>query len=335
VRPYLSIPVTEPSQVGEARRAAARLAEELGFDEASAGRAALVVTELGTNLARHAQGGRLLIGCRHAGTTPALEVLSTDQGPGMADVDRCLRDGFSSGSTPGTGLGAVRRLADEFSVFSSAGHGTVVLARLRVPAPHGTPPPPTAAFEVAGLCIAAPGETVSGDGWGFRIDAHQASLMVADGLGHGPVAAEASDAALSTFASATGRPSQVLERAHQQMRHTRGAAIALASLDAAANRIAFAGVGNIVGRLVSGVEDRTLLSQHGTVGLQIRRLADVEYEWPAHSLLVLHSDGITSRWTFTDTGGLLQCDPAVIAAWLIREHFRGRDDATVVVVRRG
>lgn len=328
--PYLSIPVTEASQVGEARRAAARLSEQLGFDEATAGRVAVIATELGTNLARHAQGGRILIGQRTLGPVPALELLSTDQGPGMGDVERCLRDGFSSRGTSGIGLGAVQRMSDTFSVYSHPGKGTVILTRIS--APHV--PAPAPAFAMAGLCVAAPGESVSGDGWALRIDGHVASVMMADGLGHGPMAAQASDAALALFASATGRPSQVLEKAHLGMRHTRGAAVTVAMLDASTDGIVFAGVGNISGRLVSGVEDRSLLSQHGTIGLQIRKLADVEYAWPDHALLVLHSDGIATRWNFKETGGLLQCDPAVIAGWLIREHFRGRDDATVVVIRR-
>ncbi len=334
--PYLNFSVTEASQVGEARRAAARFGDEIGFDEVTSGRIALVITELGTNLVRHAAKGRLFLGmCRLAGEA-AFEIISVDHGPGMADVDRCLRDGYSTGSTPGSGLGAVQRLSNGFSVFSSVGQGTAIVARVSPKHAAGVAPsaPSNQVFEVAGICLAAPGETVSGDGWHFHADDEVASLMVADGLGHGPYAAEASDAALRIFGSATGGPSQILERAHQGMRSTRGAAVAIATLNVADSTVKFSGVGNIVGRLISGIGDRSLLSQHGTLGMQIRHLNDVSYPWPDHALLVMHSDGITTRWSLAEVGGLLQSDAALVAAWLIRDHIRGKDDATVVVVRR-
>ena len=149
-----------------------------------------------------------------------------------------------------------------------------------------------------------------------------------------PVAAEAADRAVALFREMSGTPAALLQRAHEPMRQTRGAAVSIASLDAAAGSITFAGAGNVSGRIVSGVEDRSLLSQHGTLGVQVRRPQDLAYAWPPHAVVVLHSDGLTSRWNLRDSGALLQADPAVIAAWLLRDHTRGHDDVTVVVVRR-
>ena len=175
---------------------------------------------------------------------------------------------------------------------------------------------------------------VSGDAWDLRLVDGRAMLIVADGLGHGPVAAEAADRAVALFREMSGTPAALLQRAHEPMRQTRGAAVSIASLDAAAGSITFAGAGNVSGRIVSGVEDRSLLSQHGTLGVQVRRPQDLAYAWPPHAVVVLHSDGLTSRWNLRDSGALLQADPAVIAAWLLRDHTRGHDDVTVVVVRR-
>ena len=329
--PHQDFAIGEASQVGAARRSAARLGTERGYDDVVCGRIALVVTELGNNLARYATGGRLLIGADHG--SDGVDVLALDAGPGMADVERCLTDGYSTSGTPGTGLGAVRRLCDEFSVFSQPGRGTVVFGRI---ARSGAPSARKSnRFDVGAICLAAPGETVSGDAWAFHGDGARGALMVADGLGHGPQAAEAASAALRVFdANHDLGPSQILELAHGALRSTRGAAVAMAALDAEAGRLLFAGAGNIAGRLISGVDDRSLLSQHGTIGLQIRRLQDVVYPWGDHALVVLHSDGLTTRWDLDDAGGLLACHPAVIAGWIIRDHLRGRDDATVVVVRR-
>ena len=330
--PYLDIAVSEQTQVGEARRAATRLATDHELDETTVGRIALVVTELGNNLWRHAAKGRLLIGCRRSDAGCQLEVISVDAGPGM-DIARCLRDGYSSGGTAGQGLGAVQRLSTDFSAFSAPGKGTVILSRTWAP---DTPEArsPRARFAHAGICLASPGEFVSGDAWDIRIADGVASVIVADGLGHGPVAAEAADAAIQGFATASGSPAAVLERLHPMLRSTRGAAVSIATIDAKAAIVTYSGAGNIAGRILSGVEDRSLMSQHGTLGVQVRKLQDMVYPWPDHAAVVLHSDGLATRWSLKDAGGLLQCDPAVIAGWLLRDHTRGHDDVTVVVLKR-
>lgn len=358
MRPHLRLPIEDISQVGEARRAAQRLAQELAFDEEAAGRLAVIVTELGTNLVRHvgpARQSALLIGVDdgpvHALAAPiaddgeataperaGISVLSLDQGAGM-DLDRCLQDGYSTGGTAGTGLGAVRRMASRFGGFSAPGRGTVIATRIAAVAPRPgqspTPWRPAPPFHIAGLTLAAPGEVVSGDAWTVRRLADRWLIMMADGLGHGISAAQASDRMVElTHTSSRSQPAALLEDAHDRMRATRGAAVAVVSLPLTAPSLQFAGAGNIAGRLISGVSDRSLLSQHGTLGVQVRRLQDVDYDWPPHGVLVLHSDGIVTRWQLSDTPRLLQADPLVIAGWILRDHLRGRDDATVVVARR-
>jgi len=334
VIPHLDIPVSEQTQVGEARRAATRLATDHDLDETAVGRIAIIVTELGNNLWRHAQKGRLLVGCRKSDAGCQLDVLSVDSGPGM-DVSRCLRDGYSSGGTAGTGLGAVQRLSTDFSVFSVPGSGTVILSRTWVPSLSApTAATPRLGFSHAGICLAAPGEFVSGDAWDIRLVDGHATVIVADGLGHGPVAAEAADEAIRGFAKAAGTPAAMLERLHPVLRSTRGAAVAIAAVDAKSGTVTYAGAGNIAGRMISGIEDRALMSQHGTLGVQVRKLQDISYVWPDHALVVMHTDGLATRWNLKELGGLLQCDPAVIAGWLLREHTRGHDDVTVVVLKR-
>jgi len=321
-------PMGDASRVGEARRHATELARECGMDELQAGRLALVVTELATNLVRHAERGRLLLSARVA--RGEVEVISIDEGPGIADVDRSLGDGYSTGSTPGTGLGAVRRLAGDFDLHSSVPGGTVVVARVRA-----QPPAAEDAIVVGAISLAAPGETVCGDGWSFALHGNKATLLVADGLGHGPEAAEAAGAALALFREEPMKtPAQLLEHAHRRLRATRGAAVAIMQADASADTVRTAGAGNVVGRLVSGTSDRTLLTQHGTVGVTIRTPEETSTPWPAHALLVVCSDGIATRWESETLRPVLGRDPALAAALLVRDHCRGRDDATVAVLRR-
>lgn len=335
MQPHQRFPIEDASQVGEARRAALHLASGLGFDAEACGRLSLIVTELGTNLHRHVGPGRqaaLLM----AAVDGEVEVLSLDQGPGM-DLHRCLQDGYSTGGTAGTGLGAVKRLAARFQAFSAPGRGTVIATRATASVQRQAWTAPQPGFDIAGINLAAPGEQVSGDGWTVRpLDDHWL-VGVADGLGHGPEAAEASDRMMALLHQApastalAASPAALLERAHDPMRMTRGAAVTLVRLDLNPPALVVSGAGNVSGRLISGVVDRSLMVQHGTLGVQVRRLQDMRYDWPPHAVLVLHSDGIQTRWKLDDVPGLLQAGPAVIAGWILRDHLRGRDDATVVV----
>lgn len=335
--------IDEPSRIGEARRGAATLALACGFDEVSAGRLALAVNELGNNLAHHAQGGKLLIGRATAATVEdAIEVFSVDAGPGMRDVESCLVDGYSTGGTPGSGLGAVRRLALDFEIVSRPGVGTAmrVLIAPRSDAIAAAPPsspesgdmrPP---FLHAGICVPAPGETECGDGWAWNEGPSGPTLLVADGLGHGPEAARASGDAIQILRAHGDMPlSDLLAQMHARLRHTRGAALAVARLLEDGRRLQYCGAGNISGRILSPSSDRSLLSQHGTVGLAMRTPQPMAYDWPEHALLVMHSDGIASRWSLDQIPELFSHSPSLVAAWLLCRHARGRDDAAVVVVK--
>jgi len=326
---HAAFPMEDPSRVGEARRHALVLAGECRFDEVVAGRLALVVTELSTNLVKHAKNGRLWLTALPVHRE--VEVIAVDDGPGIPDIERSLGDGYSTAGTPGTGLGAVRRLAQDFDLHSAAGGGTIVLARVR---------PDGAAASVADTCtgaisLAAPREHVCGDGWGFAREGARAAMMVVDGLGHGPDAAEAAAVAIETFADDPFlAPRELLQRTHLSLKRTRGAAVMVLQADAAGGIVRSAGAGNVMARLVSGTSDRTVLTQHGTAGVTIRAPDETTTPWPPHALLVVCSDGIETRWKAEELFPVLGRDPALAAALLARDHCRGRDDATVAVLRR-
>jgi anti-sigma regulatory factor (Ser/Thr protein kinase) len=325
---HTAIRISDASQIGEARRAALRTSQTLGLSDSQAGAAAIVATELATNLSRYAQAGQMLIG---ATGDNRLEILSVDKGPGL-DIERCLQDGFSSGGTPGNGLGAVRRLSAEFDVYSTV-QGTVVFSR--VASASSSPASIQQPMEAAAISIPAPGETVCGDSWSIDLDENQLRVMVADGLGHGPDAAAAADAATAVFQQSRGlSPKDFILQAHGALCGTRGAALAAGSLSLASDRLRYAGIGNIGGTLLFTNESRGLMSHNGTVGARMRTVQELEYDWPRGGLLVMYSDGIQSRWDLRNYPGLHAHHPAVIAGVLLRDFTRGRDDVTVVVLRR-
>ena len=334
---HTAFPIDDASRIGEARRFAAGLGATLEWGEVDAGRLALVVTELATNLLRHARGGRLLIAVRPV--QHDVEVIAIDDGPGIADVSAALRDGFSSGSgSPGLGLGSVRRLASDFDLHSTLATdrspgGTLCVARVRR---KGADAPSADRVRVGAISLSAPGETVCGDGWAVALTGSGASLLLADGLGHGPEAARASSAAADVFlAGPFGDIAATLAEMDNALQTTRGAAVCCLRLSG--DEVRCAGAGNVLVRLVSGVFDKGMATQHGTVGLQIRKTQETVQALPMHALAIVHSDGIASRWDPLRIRPLLDRDPTLIAALLLRDHTAHAahsDDATVVVLRR-
>ena len=326
-----SLTVADESQVGEARRRVARLAGTLGFDASTSGRLALLTTEVSTNLVRHGRGGHLLVSCIGENGAPGIELLALDKGPGIASVRDALRDGHSTGGTPGTGLGAMSRAADVFDLHSAPGVGTAVLARVWSKPPA---PPPAPRLDVGGVALPLAGEDVCGDGWAFAHAGGLTRILVVDGLGHGPDAAKVAREAVAIFQTAGAEsPAALVERLHGGLRHTRGGAVGVAEIDPGRGLLRFSGVGNIAG-VVQGAEGaRHLVSHNGIVGHEARRIDEFSYAWPASALLVLHSDGVATHWDLTRYAGLARCSPALVAGVLYRDFARGRDDATVVVAR--
>lgn len=320
--------IDDLSAAGAVRRSAVRLATSLGFDEQRAGEVGIVATELSTNLARHAVDGSVILRVVRSGDTAGLQVLSIDAGPGMSDVGRAAEDGRSTAGSLGIGLGAVRRLASAVDGFSEPGRGTIVLATLwpRVASP---PSPPAA----AALTRPMSGEEVCGDSCAIRVEGGCHLVIVADGLGHGPLAAAASLEAVRVFRDAAGSPSAILRAVHERLRSTRGAAVAVARIDAATRTLTYAAVGNIAGWIVSGDGREGLLTRPGIVGAQLPRVGEQAYVLPPGATVVMHSDGLGTKWDLGAYPGLRARDPGVIAATLLRDAGVRHDDASVLVVR--
>ena len=328
---HAALPVDDTSHVGQVRRAASALAEQLGFGTDDVARVALVATEAGTNVVKHAGHGEVLLQATTRAGRRSVAIVALDRGPGIANVAHALADGVSTRGTAGTGLGAITRLASRFDVHSVPGVGTAVMA---VVTPAGTPTNPED-FDVAGVCVPYPGETACGDGFEIAGADGRRTLLVTDGLGHGRGAAAASARAAELFADdATSAPAAIVGRLHDGMRATRGAAVAVADVDARRGVVRYCGVGNIAATIIEHGATRSLVSHHGTLGHDARRIAEFQYPWSADALLVLHSDGLTSHWTLDRHPGLASRAALLIAAVLYRDFRRQRDDTTVVVLRR-
>jgi anti-sigma regulatory factor (Ser/Thr protein kinase) len=331
VAAHTVVPVNETSQPAAARFAARGLADRVGFTETDSYRVGLVATELATNLVKHARAGEVLLRAACDDSGPELELLAVDRGPGMANVSASLVDGHSTTGSAGIGLGAVRRLSEEFDIHSCIPHGTVVLARLRG---RSAARPPSTPFVVTGVSVIKAGETECGDAWSVERRPDEVLALVADGLGHGHFAAEAAAAAVRTFRKHVGDScADTLAAVHQNLRSTRGAAAALAQISRSRRLLKFAGVGNICATVLTDGLMRHAVSHNGTLGHEARLFREYVYPWPPQALLVMHSDGLDSHWSLDRYPGLRHRHPALIAGVLYRDFNRGRDDVTVVVGR--
>jgi anti-sigma regulatory factor (Ser/Thr protein kinase) len=326
---HQKIPVVDSSQTSAARLAVRDIADAAGLDETDSHRAGLVATELATNLTKYATQGEILARPIEAGGRTGVEILSIDRGPGLTDIDAAMRDGHSTGGSHGTGLGAVRRLSEHFDIHSTA-RGTVVLARVYT----GRVTERSTQFVVGVVSVAMSPAEPCGDSWAVRASGGLVDALVVDGLGHGVLAAEASRAAVDAWApDRYPAIADALSGIHDGVRHTRGAAGAIAEIDRDARLMRFAGIGNVAASVTLNGKARQAVSHNGTLGHAARTFREFAYPWSSDSLLVVHSDGLTTHWSLEAYPGLARRHPAVVAGVLYRDFSRGRDDVTVLVCR--
>jgi anti-sigma regulatory factor (Ser/Thr protein kinase) len=340
--PMSGAPVLESDQVSDSgtwfrvevtsaasavRRAAERLAAQLNLGEQRTADLAIVAAELASNLVKHANEGLLLLRPVRADERAGVELIAIDAGPGMADLDRSATDGHSTAGTLGIGLGAIVRQASWFDAHSVPNRGTTLAVQI-------WPDPPPKPFWAAGVNRPLAGEAVSGDGFAIRVRDGRHQVLLCDGLGHGSLAAAATAAALNAFRAAPAvPPAEVVEHLHRSIRHTRGAALAVAELDVPAAVVRFAGLGNVAGAVLDGESRRGMVSLPGIAGHQRRTVREYQYPFGPGSTVVMHSDGVTDRWRLADYPGLLGRAPVLLAATVLRDAGIRRDDACVLAAR--
>jgi anti-sigma regulatory factor (Ser/Thr protein kinase) len=322
----------EASHVAEVRRRALAIAADIGLDEARAEETAIVISELGSNLLRHGDGGDILLRrlARNDGAG-GIEILALDNGPGMTSIPLCLQDGYSTVGGLGAGLGAVKRLASTFDLHTNPGIGTAVLARMWPKTAHAADRE-TAPLKIAGVCVPLPGLEACGDAWAAAQTPGRSIIAVMDGLGHGPLAAESARRVIEVFLDDPSQsPAETIRRSHPALHRMRGVAMAIAEVLPQRGEVRYAGIGNISGVILAAGASHSMVSRYGIVGQEIRKIQEFTYDWPTGAVLIMHSDGLMSRWSLEDYPGLAARDPAVIAGVLYRDFSRRRDDVTVVV----
>ncbi|WP_109487466.1 SpoIIE family protein phosphatase [Occallatibacter savannae] len=320
------VAIKDASSVGEVRRAAAAAGAKLKLDETRAGELAILTTEVARNVLIHGGGGQVIVSGIASQGGPVARILALDTGGGIANLAEAMKDGFSTAGTMGAGLGAMKRMAKRFEVFTGRG-GTMVLLEVG----EGSV---TEHLTFAGVTLPYPGERVCGDGWYCEHTPARTVAVLADGLGHGLGAAEAAQEAVETVRQRISKsPGEILSYMHDALKKTRGAVAAVVEVCPKEGKLTYAGIGNIAASVVSKGLSRSLVSHNGTLGVTMSRVQEFHTEWKPDSVFVMHSDGLQSKWDLLAYPGLLLKHPALICGALIRDFRRQRDDAGVVVLK--
>jgi anti-sigma regulatory factor (Ser/Thr protein kinase) len=314
-----------------ARSEIKRMAGVVGFDAKRMGELEIIIAEVTSNIVKHTtNGGELLVKVLN-GDNCGMEIIAIDNGPGVSNISRMLEDGVSSTNTLGQGLGAIRRLADEFDIYSIKGWGTVLLARIFK---ERNAVNKKKNIEAGIIMVAKEGETECGDNYHFFIRGNQLKFAISDGLGHGKNAAIAAKESLLHFTrNIMLPPNEQIKRIHEGIKKTRGAVMNITHIDLTNKQVIYCGVGNIASRVHSAAKYKSCISYNGIVGHSIpTTLNNHVMSWNKHDLLIIHSDGLSSRWDLQKYPSVTLRDRSIIAAVLYKDFYRKTDDVTIAVI---
>lgn len=323
----LAVPVIDEASVALVRERVRVMAADVGLGPIPAASLVNAASELAHNQRLHARAGIVLVRPAQRGEQKGLEVVAADRGSGIANLARALEGTPSGKGSLGVGLAAVCELADEVDIDIRLGEGTCVWARkFDEPAPRRP--------RVGAFGRSFPGERWSGDDGAFVRSGDALLVGVADGLGHGDAARDASVRAVRALvAKHDSGPEVLLAECDRLLARTRGAVMAAARVDAA-GAISVAGVGNVSAQVYGPGSSWRFGGSSYVLGAPggARRIAVERHRLGTRDVLLLFTDGIRSKLDLTGELDLLREHPAVIAQRVVERFGREDDDVLVMVV---
>ncbi len=331
--PFISYEIQDRSFVSFVKREIRNAAVQAKFSESRVGTIDIAVSELTSNIIKHAGSGELLYRFTTKSNSGVFEILCIDGGPGIRDISNAMKDGVTTTNTLGQGLGALKRLSDTFYIYSIVRWGTICYCKIY--SSTQITEVETAEVKVKGLNVCKPGQKVSGDGFEIIHGQNFTKIFMGDGLGHGKEAHDAVQLAITHFKiSAENDPSEILRAVHDAVKKTRGLVATAAVIDHSRKIWKLCGVGNIAARLSEGLLSKSYVSYNGIVGLNIpTTLKNHQSEFTRHQCLIMTSDGIRTRWDLSQFPSILRYDPLMLAAVIYKESARKTDDMSILVAR--
>lgn len=333
VKAFTSYRIDDRSLVAFIKREIHNLALQCGFSAHRAGETDIIISELSSNLIKFAGGGELLYrAVEHRGKF-RIELYVLDAGIGIDNIAKIMHDGYSSSNTLGQGLGAIRRLSNTFQMYSMRGWGTVQYVEICDSVSIKSAEPQLLPHAV--IATNCPGEKVCGDGYHVKYLSDGLQVFLGDGLGHGPNALEAVQSAINIFKGSIEKdPVVVIRQIHEGVKKTRGLVATIVSVNYASGNWTICGVGNISTRIYMGINNKTYTPYNGIIGHNIpRTLNNTIVPYCIHQILIMHSDGLRTRWNLNELTSIIKQDSGLIAAALYKDNLRGNDDATIIVAK--
>ncbi len=323
--------IHDPSDITYARVKLEKYLIQQGVSSKFISDCSIILTELGTNLLKYAQGKNFLL-FRFLGekkTIEGVEIGSINKEPHIANLHQFMTDGATSGTSLGIGLGGIKRLSDSSEFFSKKGLGTCLFSRKYIKSQNVQP---LSESTFSWLCTPMRDYEYCGDAIRFKEEDEQQHILVADGLGHGKEADKASAIAAELFKYYSKDHSTMFDLFHARMRGTRGAAVAMATYIPAEKKLLYTGVGNIAGRLYSSSGSKGLISYPGIVGGNMRKCNTLTFDTSEFSHLIMHSDGLRSISKVSNLAHLTASPPLIVSASIYSTLMRDTDDACIATL---
>ena len=311
-----------------------------------------VISELGTNILKYAHGGVIRV-CRATQKEQVfIDIWAEDQGPGIRDVELAMTDYFSTGNSLGLGLPGVKRMVDEFWIRSNPEQGTLVQVRKRLKTTrqnHFNPMPTpqsssmmrfpkiadkrTEHWEFSSLIQPKHGEINSGD---FIIvksnDDYLFALMI-DVTGHGDSAHNVGNDLVEKLGDSYERDlSKLIQKIHQLLHGTVGAAIGILLIDRKKQRFEYAGVGNTMLKKY-GTTDWTGITKDGIIGQRLPSVFIEHEKLETGDILVLTSDGMHTHAISEPLKENHDLSANELIHRVMRPNTKLHDDASCLIVK--
>lgn len=331
VNTFATYKIGDRSMVPFIKREIHNLVLQHGFTAHRAAEVDIVISELTSNLVKYASEGELLYRIQRDGAK-ALEIYCMDRGAGIRNVARFMNDGVSTGGSLGQGLGAIKRLSNDFQIYSMPSWGTVQYVRMEA---LMAADPAKDRFELDFEVIATPhpNEPDCGDSFSVKKTLSGFQILVADGLGHGSHAKDAAALATQAFQGCSDSDPVVILRAiHEATKKSRGLVATVAAADFSEACWNICGVGNISTRIYSGLQAKTYTPYNGILGHNMpRTMNSTMATLEKHQVIIMHSDGLRTRWNLNELLSIMKHSPGIIASSIYKESLRGTDDALILV----
>lgn len=337
--------IMERHQIFSVKRDIAKFAKDIGFSDKEVDEISIAVIELGENLIAHDTiEGEIIYSSFEEGKKKGIEIISIDKGPGIASIEAVMEDGYSSKKSLGIGLGAVKRMMSLLSIESTVQNlqtpinfrenlpGTKIIARKIIEPKEKEICRLSKKTTFSVFTRSKLGEIYNGDNYILKNFENRTLFGVIDGLGHGEGASTASNMArVSILEHFSEELDVIVELLHNKLRKTRGVALSLGLIDHELNIIKYVGIGNVLTRVFNTSAPIRPINYNGTLGVSLRKFKIYDYPWDQNNIIIMSSDGISSKYDLNDFLDVLYKHPMVIGQKIFKKFGKYYDDATILI----